>query len=42
MGWAHIENLELTGAAVVGAGNGLRNTITCNGGDNILNCRWAP
>ncbi|MEM6372852.1 MAG: calcium-binding protein [Pseudomonadota bacterium] len=36
MGKAHIENLELTGSAVVGAGNGLRNLITGNDGNNIL------
>ncbi len=33
---AHIEDLELTGTARLGAGNGLRNTITGNDGDNIL------
>ncbi|WP_281070797.1 hypothetical protein [Oceaniglobus trochenteri] len=36
MGRAHIENLELTGDARLGAGNGLRNIITGNDGDNIL------
>ncbi|WP_226783051.1 calcium-binding protein [Oceaniglobus trochenteri] len=36
MGNRHIENLELTGEARLGAGNGLRNLITGNDGDNIL------
>ena len=36
MGRAHIEDLELTGTARLGAGNGLMNTITGNDGDNIL------
>lgn len=36
MGTAHIENLELTGSAILGAGNGLMNVITGNDGDNIL------
>jgi len=33
---AHIENLTLTGAAIVGAGNGLANVITGNDQANIL------
>ncbi|WP_135507428.1 CAP domain-containing protein [Roseovarius aestuariivivens] len=36
MGRSHIEDLELTGTARVGAGNGLTNRITGNDGDNIL------
>ncbi len=36
MGRKHIENLELTGDAILGAGNGLMNRITGNDGDNIL------
>jgi Ca2+-binding RTX toxin-like protein len=32
----HIENVELTGDAVIGAGNGLQNVITGNDADNIL------
>lgn len=36
MGTAHIENLELTGSAILGAGNGLMNLITGNDEDNIL------
>ena len=36
MGRSHIENLELTGDARVGAGNGLKNVITGSAGDNIL------
>lgn len=36
MGTAHIENLELTGTARIGAGNGLMNRIQGNDGDNIL------
>jgi 2',3'-cyclic-nucleotide 2'-phosphodiesterase (5'-nucleotidase family) len=36
MGRVHIENLELTGSATVGAGNGLRNEIRGNDGDNLL------
>jgi Ca2+-binding RTX toxin-like protein len=35
--YATIENLNLTGAALIGTGNGLGNTITGNGGDNTLN-----
>lgn len=33
---AHVENLTLTGAAIVGAGNGLMNVITGNDQANIL------
>ena len=33
---AHVENLTLTGAAIVGAGNGLMNVITGNNQANIL------
>jgi Ca2+-binding RTX toxin-like protein len=36
MGTAHIENLELTGDAIVGGGNGLQNMITGNDENNIL------
>lgn len=36
MGSAHIEDLRLTGSAVLGAGNGLRNEIRGNAQDNIL------
>lgn len=36
MGSSHIENLYLTGDAVLGAGNGLANEIRGNGQDNIL------
>ncbi len=36
MGRAHIEDLVLTGDAILGAGNGLRNVITGNDQDNIL------
>lgn len=36
MGSKHIEDLELTGTARIGAGNGLMNTITGNDADNIL------
>ena len=36
MGRQHIENLFLTGEAVLGAGNGLRNEIRGNDQDNIL------
>jgi Ca2+-binding RTX toxin-like protein len=36
MGTSHIENLELTGDAVIGAGNGLQNLITGSDGNNIL------
>lgn len=36
MGTRHIENLELTGDAVLGAGNGLANRITGNASDNVL------
>lgn len=32
----HIENVELTGDAVLAAGNGLQNVLTGNDGDNIL------
>lgn len=32
----HVENLVLTGAAIMGAGNGLNNTITGNAGNNVL------
>ena len=36
MGRAHIEDLELTGTARLGAGNGLANRITGNDVDNLL------
>jgi Ca2+-binding RTX toxin-like protein len=36
MGRKHIEDLELTGDARIGASNGLQNWITGNDGDNIL------
>jgi Ca2+-binding RTX toxin-like protein len=36
MGSAHIENLELTGTARLGSGNGLANRITGNDADNLL------
>lgn len=36
MGKAHIEDLELTGTARLGAGNGLMNRITGNAQNNIL------
>ncbi|MCP4821754.1 MAG: calcium-binding protein [Shimia sp.] len=36
MGRKHIEDLELTGTARIGAGNGLMNRITGNDSDNIL------
>jgi Ca2+-binding RTX toxin-like protein len=36
MGRKHIEDLELTGNARIGAGNGLQNVIKGNDGDNIL------
>ncbi len=36
MGRKHIEDLELTGEAILGAGNGLMNTITGNDQNNIL------
>jgi Ca2+-binding RTX toxin-like protein len=36
MGRKHIEDLELTGDARLGAGNGLANTITGNDGNNLL------
>ena len=36
MGTAHIETMALTGTAILGAGNGLRNRITGNAQDNIL------
>jgi Ca2+-binding RTX toxin-like protein len=36
MGRSHIENLELTGNAITGAGNGLQNIITGNARDNVL------
>lgn len=36
MGRKHIEDLELTGDAVLGAGNGLKNRITGNDADNVL------
>jgi Ca2+-binding RTX toxin-like protein len=36
MGRSHIEDLQLTGDARIGAGNGLQNRITGNDGDNIL------
>lgn len=36
MGRKHIEDLELTGTARIGAGNGLQNRITGNDGNNIL------
>lgn len=36
MGRKHIEDLELTGDAVLGAGNGLKNRITGNDANNIL------
>ena len=35
--YATIENLNLTGAALIGTGNGLNNTITGNSGNNTLN-----
>ena len=36
MGGSHIENLYLTGTAIIGAGNGLANEIRGNREDNIL------
>ena len=36
MGSSHIEDLVLTGAARLGAGNGLTNRITGNAADNVL------
>ncbi|WP_167853499.1 calcium-binding protein [Roseovarius aestuariivivens] len=36
MGRKHIEDLELTGTARLGAGNGLQNRITGNDGDNVI------
>lgn len=36
MGSAHIENLQLTGTALIGAGNGLQNEIRGNNEDNTL------
>ncbi|WP_135505216.1 calcium-binding protein [Roseovarius aestuariivivens] len=36
MGRKHIEDLELTGTATIGAGNGLTNRITGNEADNVL------
>ncbi|WP_081979638.1 calcium-binding protein [Pseudooceanicola atlanticus] len=36
MGRSHIEDLRLTGNAVLGAGNGLQNEIRGNNGDNVL------
>ncbi|WP_167853584.1 calcium-binding protein [Roseovarius aestuariivivens] len=36
MGRSHIEDLYLTGNAVIGAGNGLRNEIRGNAQDNVL------
>ncbi|WP_052418418.1 calcium-binding protein [Pseudooceanicola atlanticus] len=36
MGRKHIEDLELTDTAILGAGNGLQNKITGNSQDNIL------
>ncbi|WP_135507426.1 calcium-binding protein [Roseovarius aestuariivivens] len=36
MGRKHIEDLELTGTARLGAGNGLQNRITGNDADNVI------
>lgn len=36
MGRAHVENLQLLGEAVLGAGNGLRNELRGNAMDNVL------